>query len=137
LEFTIHIGNAFVIEALDVPEGLVDVSYYGRLTSKYGTGKITYRVVRGDLPLGLELNRHGEISGYPKKPAGMRCGLKDKIGQDDPIPGHLSFLLKKKHGDRPERIEVTACRSPPTYPSATVLPGHGRDQRRRRPDPCG
>ncbi|MDR2402912.1 MAG: hypothetical protein LBD78_02670 [Spirochaetaceae bacterium] len=85
LEFTIHIGNAFVIEALDIPEGLVDVSYYGRLTGKYGTGEITYRVVRGDLPQGLELNWHGEISGYPKKTGRYEVWIEgqDRAGRSD------------------------------------------------------
>jgi hypothetical protein len=96
LEFTVHIGNAFTIEALDLPEGLVGVSYYGRLTGKYGTGEVGYRVVRGELPPGLELNRQGEISGYPKKTGRYQVWIEgeDRAGRSD--TGAFIILIREE-----------------------------------------
>jgi hypothetical protein len=70
---------------LELPEGLTEVSYYGRIISKNGTGETEYRITQGSLPPGLDLSSRGEIAGYPRTAGQYKILIegRDRAGRSD------------------------------------------------------
>ncbi|MDR2739896.1 MAG: putative Ig domain-containing protein [Treponema sp.] len=84
-EIIVHIGNSFSITTATLPDGLVEVSYYGELSSRNARGEAAYRVVGGSLPPGLTLSLRGIISGRPLEPGQYRMDIEaqDTAGWKD------------------------------------------------------
>jgi hypothetical protein len=75
------------ITTTSLPAGTVGQSYNQTLRATGGTGGLTWSIVTGNLPAGLELNQTtGVISGTPLVPAGtssFAVRVADAAGQDD------------------------------------------------------
>ncbi|GHU84953.1 hypothetical protein FACS189473_3310 [Spirochaetia bacterium] len=84
-EITVTVVDVPEIETRTLPDGLAEVSYYTKLVSRNTTGVSGYRLVKGELPPGLELTRQGEIRGRPRYTGRYQAEIevKDSAGRGD------------------------------------------------------
>ncbi|MFP3042367.1 hypothetical protein LQZ19_11180 [Treponema primitia] len=91
-EIAVHIGSSFSITTTRLPDGLVEVSYYGELASRNAGGEVEYQVKQGGLPPGLTMTSRGIISGRPLEQGQYRVDIeaRDRMGWKD----GRSFTIK-------------------------------------------
>ncbi|WP_010259465.1 OmpL47-type beta-barrel domain-containing protein [Treponema primitia] len=84
-EITVHIGSSFSITTTNLPDGLVEVSYYGELSSRNAGGEVEYHVKQGSLPPGLTMTPQGIISGRPLEQGQYQVDIEaqDRMGWKD------------------------------------------------------
>ncbi|WP_035614129.1 LamG-like jellyroll fold domain-containing protein [Haloferula sp. BvORR071] len=58
-------SGPYINVAPSLPDGTVDLAYSQAITSLRGTGQVTYSLLSGTLPAGLNLNSIGLLSGTP------------------------------------------------------------------------
>jgi hypothetical protein len=65
IALSLHVATPLAVGTLTLPDGFTGSPYLQALTSSGGTGNISWAVVSGALPQGLNLSTAGAISGTP------------------------------------------------------------------------